>query len=681
MDRKQILDQAFKAHRSGDVDQAADLYRRIIDSGFQHESVLNNMSAILADKEEYDEALALIFSSPLHLDSSILQATLGAIYKFKGDLEKAVIHSRLSLDIDPDQPDTWNNLGSSLRSLGHWVDGTLALQEAVSRRPKFSLALYNLGNAYLERRDLKNAIQYYDRSLEADPDYASAHVNRGNCYRELRNFAEAEKSYKKAFELDSNLTETQFNLGVIYMEQSRFTDAIGAFSKTLTTELYGIQSVPHLIGATQKICDWTHVDRLKEIAKEAISSNTFKQCPPFNLISISDDPELLLSANLLYTQTHVKPKSITKPQNKNANPKKKLAYFSCDIHDHATGYLIAELFELHDDERFDITLISYGPDSRGSSIRHRIKSSKVNFVDASLWSDPQIIEYIEEMNTDILVDLKGYTAGCRPQVLAARPAPIQIQYLGYPATMGAAFIDYFLADPITVPPDLEKYFSEKILRLPVCYQINDSKREISQKGLTRADVGLPNDVTVFASFNSNYKITKEMWGIWMSILSAASGSVLWLLEDNSWSKINLIEHASNHGISDDRIIFAEKMPQSEHLERIGLADLALDTFPCCGHTTTSDALYAGLPVLTLIGSCFHSRVSASLIAAQGLDDLLVTHSISEYAATAVTLSSSPTSLEELKRRVRDAKKTGALFKTPAWVLAYENLLDSIERPI
>jgi len=676
MTDKQLLNQAFDAHKQGNVALAEECYRALLAAGHQHESVVNNLAAICIDKQSYDEAIHLLKTHPNQQTSALINASLGAAYKYQGDLERASQFAKRSLEIDPNQPDTWNNLGSSLRGLGRWEEAVLALNEACSRRPNFALGLYNLGNAYLEKRDLKNAIHYYNRAIDADPKYANVYVNRGNCYRELRDYREAEKAYKKAYELDPSLIETQFNLGVIFMEESRFTEAISCFSQTLPTELYGVQSLPHLIGATQKICDWKYHDQLKKMAIEAVKSGGFTQCPAFNLISIIDEPEIILSANQQYTSSYINPPNASVGKIEDSSHKIKIAYFSNDIHDHATGYLIAELFELHNKDMFDITLISYGPDVKSSNLRERIKNSGIQFVEASMWSDPKVIDYIKNQQIQILIDLKGYTAGCRPQILANRPAPIQIQYLGYPATMGAAFVDYFIGDHIASPQNLDQFFSETVVRLPNCYQINDSKRAICRDKITRADAGLPENTTIFASFNSSYKITPEIWTVWMSILKATDQSVIWLLADNDWAKINLTSHAERLGVDPSRLIFGEKLPNEKHLQRLQLADLALDTFPCCGHTTTSDALFAGLPVLTLRGQSFHSRVSASLLNAQGLD-FLITESLGDYATTAIALTCNREQISKIKDETLRAKKTGMLFNTPVWVNNFEHALTAI----
>lgn len=673
--QKEILRKAFEAHRNGQLREAEKLYSDLISRGFQHEAVLNNLAAIWTDRGEYARALDLLLSSPDVGNSAQIESTLAAVYKYQGRLPESIFHAKRALKINANLPDTWNNLGSSLREVGQWDDAVLALNEAIARQSGFALALYNLGNAYLEKRDLKTAIHYYERALDADPNYASAHVNLGNCYRELRNYNEAEKFYLSGFELNPKLIETQFNLGIIYMEQQRYTDAISCFSKTITTDEYGVQSLPHIIGATQKICDWTYSKQLKQMAEAAVRSEKYLEAPPFNLIAISDDPEILLRANEQYTSSHIKPPTVSR-SSAAAQAKIKIAYFSNDIHDHATGYLIAELFELHDFERFEITLVSYGPDAKNSDVRNRIKSSKIRFIEASLWSNPKIIEFIQSESIQVLIDLKGYTAGCRPQILAARPAPIQIQYLGYPATMGCEFIDYFIGDHITLPEGIDRYFAESLIRMSGCYQINDSKRRISDSPVSRAQEGLPEDAFVFTSFNSTYKITEDLWNVWMSILKVCDNAVLWMIGDNEWARINLVEHARNFGVGATRIVFAEKKPQDEHLARLRLGDLALDTYPCCGHTTTSDALYAGLPVLTLLGNSFHSRVSASLLAAQGLDEL-VTKSIGDYATTAVTIASSADVAQNLRNKARNAKKTGALFNTPAWVQEFEDHLTKI----
>ena len=673
IDSKQVLSQAFEAHKKNDIDTAKHLYEKLLESGFHHDSVINNLAAIYTENGQFDLAISILNSSEKINSSALLQSGLAAAYKLSGDLEKSIEHATMSLEIDPDQPDTWNNLGSSLRNVGRWDEAILALNEASARRPNFSLALFNLGNAYLEKRDLITAIHYYNRAIDANPEYANAYVNLGNCYRELRDYSKAEDAYNKAFSLDGALFETQFNIGIICIEQNRFTDAIHYFSNTLISEKFRSQTIPHLIGATQKIGEWNHTDLLIDLAVKAIREGSFIQCPPFNLISLVDDPELMFAANKLYTQTYIKPPEITPPSRLVQSRKIKLAYFSNDIHDHATGYLIAELFELHNFDLFEIALISYGPNTKKSTIRERIINSNVFFVEASLWSDPQIIDWISSNEIQILIDLKGYTSGCRPQVLAQRPAPIQIQYLGYPSTMGAEFIDYFIGDHETLPVGIEKYFSEQLIRLPGCYQVNDSKREISKHVYTREEFGLPENAVVFASFNSSYKITKEMWQIWMSILAACPNSVLWLLADNEWISQNLVSNAINLGIDERRLVFAEKLSNPEHLSRLSLADLCLDTYPCCGHTTTSDALFAGLPVITLEGRSFHSRVSASLLKAQGLDHL-VTKTIGEYATTAVTYASNQETLDTLKQECIHAKTNGVLYNTPLWVRNFENAL-------
>ena len=669
---KQILNQAFTAHRNGRINQAESLYLRLIKGGFRHEAVLNNLAAIWTDRGEYDKAIELLLTHHDIESSAQIQSTLSSVFKYKGELEQSVKHARNALALNPDLPDTWNNLGSSLRALGRWEEGVTALNEAISREPKFALALYNLGNAYLDKRSLQAAVNSYKRAIEANPDYSFAYLNLGNCYRELRQYAEAEGSYIKAQELNPSLVEATFNLGIIYMEKSQFPDAISCFSKTLSDDSYHIKTLPHLIGATQKISDWTYTQQLKQMAEVSIKEGKYEEAPPFNLISIFDDPALIFRANQQYTKTHIKPPLAHPPLKTNDAPLR-VAYFSNDIHNHATGYLIAELFELHDSESFDITLISYGPDSKSSEIRERIRSSNIRFIEASLWSNPQIIEFIRNENIQILIDLKGYTAGCRPQVMAARAAPIQIQYLGYPATMGCDFIDYFIGDEITLPEGIDQYFSEQLIRMPHCYQINDSKRKISATTISRIDEGLPEDQFVFTSFNSTYKISQDLWNVWMAILKACDNSVLWMIGDNEWAQLNLIENAQEQGVDPTRIIFAKKKPQDAHLARLPLGDLALDTYPCCGHTTTSDALYAGLPVLTLLGNSFHSRVSASLLAAQGLDEL-ITQSIGEYATNAVAIASSPEHIQNLKNKTLGAKKTGALFNTPAWVKEFERIL-------
>ncbi len=321
-----------------------------------------------------------------------------------------------------------------------------------------------------------------------------------------------------------------------------------------------------------------------------------------------------------------------------AGPKSKItiAYLSADYHSHATAWLIAELIEKHDRGRFAVFGYSYGPDNRGPT-RRRLVEAFDRFVDVKDTSHMAAAQRIAADGVNILIDLKGYTKDARTEILAFRPAPLQVNFLGYPGTMGAEFMDYILVDNYIVPPGRQPFFTEKLVYLPGCYQVNDSRREISGNTPSRQECRLPADGFVFCSFNNSYKITPQMFEVWMRLLKAVPGSVLWLLEGNPFVSANLCREAEARGVAGERVIVAPRLPLSEHLARHRLADLFLDTFPVNAHTTASDALWAGLPVLTLAGETFVSRVAGSLLRTMGLPELIAT-SLEDYEATARRLA-------------------------------------------
>jgi predicted O-linked N-acetylglucosamine transferase (SPINDLY family) len=341
--------------------------------------------------------------------------------------------------------------------------------------------------------------------------------------------------------------------------------------------------------------------------------------------------------------------------------KLRAAYLSADFHRHATAYLMAELFERHDRSRFEIIGVSFGVDDK-SETRKRLVAAFDQFYDVRGKSDEEVAKLLHDLQVDIAIDLKGYTEDARPGILAFRPAPIQASYLGFPGTMGVEFIDYIIADKTVAPFEHQPFYMEKIVHLPDCYQVNDTKRKIAERTPTRQQAELPQQGFVFCCFNNNWKITPDVFGVWMRLLHAVEGSVLWLLGDNESTERNLRMEAQARGIDPVRIVFASRLPLDEHLARHRVADLFLDTLPYNAHTTASDALWAGLPVLTREGTAFAGRVAASLLHAIGLPEL-VTHSIEDYEALALRLARDPSLLQGYRNRLATNRLTHPLFDT------------------
>jgi predicted O-linked N-acetylglucosamine transferase (SPINDLY family) len=348
----------------------------------------------------------------------------------------------------------------------------------------------------------------------------------------------------------------------------------------------------------------------------------------------------------------------------------RVGYFSADFHLHATTLLAARMFELHDKERFEIYAFSFGPD-RKDPMYERLYKAFDHWIDIRAMDDLSVVKKARELEIDIAVDLKGYTLDHRIGIFAMRPAPIQISYLGFPGTTGCSFMDYLIADHTLIPEHLRQYYTEKVIYLPHSYQINDDTRPRPKRLRSRAKYGLPAKGFVFCCFNNNYKITPEVFSVWMRVFKAVPDSVLWLLKDNDLAEENLRREAAARGVDPGRLVFAPRISATEHLARQTLADLFLDTFPCNAHTTASDALWVGLPVLTCSGDSFASRVAASLLNAQGLEDL-VCASLEEYEAKAIHLSSSPIPIENVKTRCRRAAESGgSLFDSLATTQAIE----------
>ena len=422
--------------------------------------------------------------------------------------------------------------------------------------------------------------------------------------------------------------------------------------------------------AQMMCCDWADRGTLLEMIDKEIRRGIWV-AQPFVLVGCSASAELLrLSAELQMRATAPAPVEGGLSHPLPAGRKKlRMGYLSADLHLHATAYLIAELFELHDRDLFDVVVFSFGPDDNGP-MRTRIEAAADQFFRVNDLSDHEIAELLVREQVDIAIDLKGFTQDARPGIFRYRPSPVIVNYLGFPGTMGAACFDYIIGDPVVTPFGHAAWYSEKIVQLPHSYQVNDRQREIAAGTPTRQQHGLPAEGFVFACFNNNYKITPEVFDVWMRLLSRVNGSVLWLLADNDAAVANLRREAAARGVSSDRLVFAPRAPLADHLARHRLADLFLDTLPCNAHTTASDALWAGLPVLTCLGTTFAGRVAASLLTAVGLPEL-VTHSLEAYETLALQLATHPAQLQDLRHKLAAQRDTSALFDTPQFVANLE----------
>jgi predicted O-linked N-acetylglucosamine transferase (SPINDLY family) len=424
------------------------------------------------------------------------------------------------------------------------------------------------------------------------------------------------------------------------------------------------------------MCRWENFDFKLSNIIHSINENK-SVIVPFPLLALTDDPQLHKTA----AQNYATSKPYQKGDLSNLKPieekteKIRIGYYSADFHNHATAYLIAEMIEQHDRDRFEIYGFSYGPIS-SDEMRTRLYHAFDEYIDVSQYGDRQIASLSRVLGIDIAVDLKGYTEGSRMGIFIDRCAPIQVSYLGFPGTTMLPEIDYIVCDEIVAPKGSEFDYSEKIIRLPHCYQANDSKRKISDREFTRKELNLPDQATVFCCFNNNYKILPDTFNSWMHILESVPNSVLWLLSDNIWAETNLQKEATTRGINPSRLIFAKRMPLADHLARFKQADLFLDTFPYNAHTTASDALWAGVPVLTKSGRSFASRVAASLLTNIGLPELITT-SKHDFEKKAIELAKNPDQLEKLRAKIGACRTTSPLFNTTKFIKDFEEKMIQI----
>jgi predicted O-linked N-acetylglucosamine transferase (SPINDLY family) len=580
--------------------------------------------------------------------------------KALGRAEEAVAAYDRALTIRPDLAAALNNRGNALCDL-HRPDEALASYErALAGAPDFVEAHYGRGNALQGLRRFDEALLSYDRALALRLRYAEALNNRGHALTEMGRAGEALAHYDRALGVKPDLAEAHFNRGLALTALKQGEQALASFEAAfaLAPEYPTLRG--RLLHAKMQICDWREIEPMTSALVGEIQAGRCASAP-FTVVGLVDSPQLQRRAAELYQGFIAPSRPAPAPPPTRRRDKIRIGYFSCDFRDHAGAHLMAGLLEQHDRSRFEIFAFSFGSHAE-DEMRRRIVAGVDRFIDINRASDLDAAVLARGLEIDIAVDRNGYSAGCRPSIFAHRAAPIQVAFLGYPGTTGAPHIDYIVADRTVIPAETQAFYAEKIAYLPHSYQANDDKRVISDRAFTRAECGLPQTGFVFCCFNNNYKITPEIFDIWMRMLRQVDGAVLWLLQDNPAAARNLRGEADARGVDAGRLVFAPRMPVAEHLARHRLADLFLDTRPYNAHTTASDALWAGLPVLTCPGESFAARVAASLLHAVGLPEL-VAEDLSAYEAFALELARDPVRLAGLKQKLADNRQTRPLFDT------------------
>jgi predicted O-linked N-acetylglucosamine transferase (SPINDLY family) len=621
-----------------------------------------NMGVALAGLTKFDLALHN-YSIALELDPGDLEtwSNKGSVLNELKRFEEAITHYDKALSLKPDYAQGWSNKGVTLHELKRFEEAITHYDKALSLKPDYAQGWSNKGNTLHELKRYDEALAHFDKALTLKPDYAQGWSNKGITLNELKRYDEALAHYDKALNLKPNYYEAWSNKGIALNLLKKHSESAKCFQKAMDLNIED----SYLLGVVQHQmmlgCDWSNYEKnINEIFH--LANQGRKGAEPFGFQGIASSEKLLKKCAELYSNDKFPPLGNLSKFSRYKHHKIRIGYLCGEFRNQATSILMTRVWELHNESKFEIFAFDNGWDD-GSKYRQRIMGAFSNIFDVSRLSDLDAAKLIQQNEIDILVNLNGFFGFGRQGIFSYKPAPIQVNYLGFPGTMGIKYMDYIIADKVVIPEESKIHYVEKLVYLPNSYQANDDTRKISDRKFLKAELGLPKDAFVFACFNNNYKITPTIFDSWMRILSLVQGSILWLLADNPIAKDNLIKEAFTRGIDSCRLVFAERLPISEHLARHDLADLFLDTLPYNAHTTCSDALWAGLPVLTMMGHTFPGRVSSSLLSAVGLSEL-VTYTQDEYEALAIELAMNAQKLADIKWKLVNNRMTTPLFDTP-----------------
>lgn len=612
-----------------------------------------------------EEALATVSEHPE------LFFLKGLIFHEQGDLENAARYYGRCLAMNPHHPGAYNNSGNIFRSMNLNSDAEQCYLRAIACSPGYAEAYSNLGLLYMNLNDLDKALDYYDRAIALNLDNPNVYLSKAVLFQKTGDLPRARDCLQHALTLNPNLAAAYYHLGEIARLSGDYGNAIAHYEKALEQDPDNAMACDQLAYVLQRVCQWdkapARIEQIWRLTTQALERGEDIDEAVHNCLSRTEDSKRIYdvahawSDKIFRCLSSVNPGFAHQPK---AKDRITVGYLSNTFRNHPGGHLIAGLFQHHDKQRFRVICYSYGEDDQ-SYFRKKAEENSDLFRDIRSLDDLAVAKVIYADDVDILVDLRGHTGGSRMGICAMRPAPVQVVYLGCPSTSGADFFDYLIADPVVIPREDLPYYSEKIVYMPDCYQITNNEQSISDETITRKDQGLPEEGIVFCSFNTAYKIEPVMFDCWADILKQVPQSALWLLKDSDLMVENLQAEIVARGLSTDRLVFAERMSKERHLKRMSLADLALDTRIYTGHTTTSDALWAGVPVITMEGGHFASRVSSSILKAAGLPEL-VADTLDDFKRLATDFAENRDKLVALKHKIQRGKKTCHLFNTPCF---------------
>ncbi len=666
--------------QEGDVVAARKHLETVLQLDPAHIEARFNLGVLALQSDELDAARQwferVLERAPHYVDALV---NLGVVLQRLSLPDEATRCFRRALEIDPAHAVANKNLADALSSQGRPEEARDRYLAALESAGNFLEAREGLAAALLALGRFREAIASLREVLRLDPGHKQAWTALGDALFQCGELADAEAAARRAMDIDPGVAGPYSTLAMIYIVRGELDHAIRAldegFERTGSGGLLGM-----LAHQLRRVCDWEKRRAVWAELKRRLGHEAALGSPFWLLIEDTTAEE-----QLDYTRRWAEAQFRTDARGEAraaaragapADGRLRIGYFSSEFHEHAIAYLFAGVLERHDRSRFEVFAYSYGPEDK-SPMRARLRAGAEHFVEVAWDPDDVIVRRIAHDALDILVDLKGYTMGGRTAVLARRPCPVQVNWLGYPGTMGAPFIDYLITDRFTVPPGSESAYSEKIVYLDHCWQCNDRSRP-SPEPLPRAEYGLPEDAFVFCCFAQSAKISPEIFACWMTLLREVPASVLWLAEDNRWATGNLRRAAQAQGIAPERLVFSPRIPFAQHLARYRAADLALDTFPYTSHSTASDALWGGCPVVALCGNTFASRVSGSILTHAGLPEL-ITGSVDDYGQLARQLATDPGRLEKMRTQV-SAAKSSSLFDAEAFTRDLERVYLEIRKP-
>ncbi len=657
-----LLERALALHQAGRIEDAIAFYRRLAAAAPGHGELGCRYAMALQQRGDTAGALDRLETVIVHRpDCAEAHFHRGNLLATLGRYREAADSFAAALGLAPHHTDAEINLGNALQILGYSEKALVHFDAVTRARPGLAPVWFNRGNALKDLNRHEEAIASYDHALAVDPSFVQALINKGSSLERLNRDEDAIACYRAALELKPDHAVACRNLGSAYFESRRYDQARMYYRRALDLD----PGQDYLRGAL-------HHTNLALSAWESHAADDAaiiagvraheRVVHPFIFLGLSESPADQRTAAEIWCRDRYPPSDRRLWNGERYGHERiRLAYVSGDFHDHPMAYLMSGLFECHDRSRFEVLAFSFGPPSTGPQ-RRRLEAAFDRFLDVRGKSDGEIAELLRHHEVDIAVDRKGFTRGARPGIFALRPAPVQVSYVAYTGTMAAPYIDYLIADPTVIPEAERAHYSEEIVYLPESYIPNDWKRPISAPGPGRREMGLPEDGFVFAAFVNTWKITPRIFAAWMRLLAATDGSVLWLIEHSEATSRNLRLEAEAAGIAPERLVFARHIANPDHLARHRLADLSLDTLPYGAHTTASDSLWAGVPIVTCRGTTFAGRVTASMLKAVGLAELIA-EDLEGYVGLALGLASEPERLAGIRRKLAENLQTHPLFDT------------------